>query len=281
MPAVILSGTEAAMVWRAEIAGRVGALAADGVRVGLATLLVGDDPASHTYVRGKHRAAEEAGIRSFDHRLTATATQHEVEATIDRLNDADDVNGFIVQLPLPDGLDSRKVVERITPGKDADGLHPFNLGRLALDAPGPRPATPSGILRLLDHFDIDTRGRRVVIVGRSVLVGRPLSIMLSGRERNATVTVAHTGTNDLPELTRSAEILVVAAGSPEMIGAEHVSRGTVVVDVGTTRVGDRLRGDVRFDEVAEVAAAITPVPGGVGPMTIAGLLANAVWLAGG
>ena len=269
------------MVWRAEIAGRVGALAADGVRVGLATLLVGDDPASHTYVRGKHRAAEEAGIRSFDHRLAATATQHEVEATIDRLNDADDVNGFIVQLPLPDGLDSRKVVERIAPGKDADGLHPFNLGRLALDAPGPRPATPSGILRLLDHFDIDTRGRRVVIVGRSVLVGRPLSIMLSGRERNATVTVAHTGTNDLPELTRSAEILVVSAGSPEMIGAEHVSRGTVVVDVGTTRVGDRLRGDVRFDEVAEVAAAITPVPGGVGPMTIAGLLANAVWLAGG
>ena len=269
------------MVWRAEIAGRVGALAADGVRVGLATLLVGDDPASHTYVRGKHRAAEEAGIRSFDHRLAATATQNEVEATIDRLNDADDVNGFIVQLPLHDGLDSRKVVERIAPGKDADGLHPFNLGRLALDAPGPRPATPSGILRLLDHFEIDTRGRRVVIVGRSVLVGRPLSIMLSGRERNATVTVAHTGTNDLPELTRSAEILVVVAGSPEMIGAEHVSRGTVVVDVGTTRVGDRLRGDVRFDEVAEVAAAITPVPGGVGPMTIAGLLANAVWLAGG
>lgn len=268
-------------MWRAEIAGRVGALAAEGRRIGLATLLVGDDPASEVYVRGKHTAAEEVGIRSYDHRLAGSASQAEVEAAVDRLNADGGVDGFIVQLPLPDGLDPAPVIDRIDPAKDADGLHPFNLGRIALEAPAPRPATPSGILRLLDHYEIATRGRQVVIVGRSALVGRPLSIMLSGRERNATVTVAHTGTPDLVAVTRRAEILVVAAGRPGMIGREHVSPGTVVVDVGTTRVDGHLRGDVRFEEVAEVASAITPVPGGVGPMTIAGLLANAVWLAGG
>ena len=281
MPARILSGTEAAAVWRAETAGRVAALAAAGKRVGLATLLVGDDPASDVYVRGKHAAAEAAGMRSFDHRLDSSATQAEVDAVVDRLNADPEVDGFIVQLPLPEGFDPGPVVERIDPRKDADGLHPFNLGRIALDAPAPRPATPSGILRLLDHYEIEVRGRSVVIVGRSSLVGRPLSIMMSGRERNATVTVAHTGTRDLASVTRGAEILVVAAGRPGMIGREHVSPGAVVIDVGTTRVDGRLRGDVRFDEVADVARAITPVPGGVGPMTIAGLLANTVWLAGG
>ena len=281
MPARILSGTDAAAVWRAEIAGRVGALAADGKRVGLATLLVGGDPASEVYVRGKHTAAEAAGIRSFDQRLPASATQDEVIAAVRSLNDDPEVDGFIVQLPLPDGLDAAAVVEHIDPGKDADGLHPYNLGRVALERLAPRPATPSGILRLLDHYEIDTRGRRIVIVGRSALVGRPLSIMLSGRERNATVTVAHTGTPDLAAVTGEAEILVVAAGRPGMIGAEHVAPGSVVVDVGTTRVDGRLQGDVRFAEVSDVAGAITPVPGGVGPMTIAGLLANVVWLAGG
>jgi len=281
MPARILSGTEAAAVWRAETAERVGALAAAGKRVGLATVLVGDDPASDVYVRGKHAAAEAAGIQSFDHRLGSSATQAEVNAVVDRLNADPEVDGFIVQLPLPEGFDPGLVVERIDPRKDADGLHPFNLGRITLDAPAPRPATPSGILRLLDHHEIEVRGRSVVIVGRSSLVGRPLSIMMSGRERNATVTLAHTGTRDLASVTRGAEILVVAAGQPGMIGREHVSPGAVVIDVGTTRVDGRLRGDVRFDEVAEIAGAITPVPGGVGPMTIAGLLANTVWLAGG
>jgi len=281
MPARILSGTEAAAVWRAEIAGRVGALAAEGRRVGLATLLVGDDPASATYVRSKHTAAEAAGIRSIDRRLPATATFDDVVAEVAALNADADVDGFIVQLPLPPGIDPTPIVDLIDPAKDADGLHPYNLGRAALDLPGPRPATPSGILRLLDHHEIDTRGRRVVIVGRSALVGRPLSIMLSGRQRNATVTVAHTGTADLPAVCREAEILIVAAGLPGMIGVEHVARGAVVVDVGTTRVDGRLAGDVRFDEVAEVAGAISPVPGGVGPMTVAGLLANVVMLSGG
>jgi methylenetetrahydrofolate dehydrogenase (NADP+)/methenyltetrahydrofolate cyclohydrolase len=281
MSARILSGTEAAAVWRAEIAGRVGALAAGGRRVGLATLLVGDDPASEVYVRGKHTAAIQAGIRSFDRRLPVSATQAEVQAAVDSLNADPEVDGFIVQLPLPGSIDPDAVVQRIDPAKDADGLHPCNLGRMALGQEAPWPATPSGILRLLDHYEIDTAGRRVVVLGRSALVGRPLSIMLSGRRRNATVTVAHTGTHDLPEVTRSAEILVVAAGTPGLIEARHVSVGAVVIDVGTTRVEGRLVGDVRFAEVSQVAAAITPVPGGVGPMTVAGLLANAVWLAGG
>lgn len=281
MPARILSGTEAAAVWRAEIAGRVGALAAGGMRVGLGTLLVGDDPASAAYVKAKHGAAEAAGILSIDRRLPVTATQGDVEEEIAALNAAVDVHGFIVQLPLPMGIDAAAVVDLIDPPKDADGLHPYNLGRVGLDLPGPRPATPSGILRLLDHFEIDTRGRRVVIVGRSALVGRPLSVMLGGRERNATVTVAHTGTPDLSAVCREAEILVVAAGRPGMVGAEHVAPGAVVIDVGTSRVAGRLVGDVRFDEVSEVAGAITPVPGGVGPMTVAGLLANVVLLAGG
>ena len=170
-------------------------------------------------------------------------------------------------------------VLRVHPGKDCDGLHPLNLGRMVLGMPAPRPATPSGILRLLDHYDVDTTGKHVVIVGRSGLVGRPLSVMLSQRPRNATVTVAHTGTKDMIETTRTADILVAAAGSPGLIGPEHVQPGAVVIDVGTTKTGSGLKGDVRFDEVAEVAAAVTPVPGGVGPMTIAGLLSNTVHLA--
>ncbi|OFW67056.1 MAG: bifunctional methylenetetrahydrofolate dehydrogenase/methenyltetrahydrofolate cyclohydrolase [Actinobacteria bacterium RBG_16_68_21] len=279
MPARILSGTEAAAVWRAEIAGRVGSLAADGRRVGLATLLVGDDAASQSYVRSKHRAAEAVGMRSFDRRLPATASQTEIGDAVGELNADPEVDGFIVQLPLPRGLDPARVVELIAPGKDADGLHPCSLGRLAQEEPAPRPATPSGILRLLDHYEIPTRGKRVVIVGRSTLVGRPLSIMMSGRERNATVTVAHTGTGDLAVVTREAEILVVAAGRPGLIGPEHVAPGVVVIDVGTTHVEGRLHGDVRFDEVAAVASWISPVPGGIGPMTVAGLLANTVWLA--
>lgn len=259
----------------------MGSLAADGIRVGLATLLVGNDPASRVYVRNKHEAAQQAGMHSFDHHLPADASQAAVEAKVDELNADSDVTAFLVQLPLPEHLSVVGVLERIDPAKDADGLHPRNQGRMVLDLPGPRPATPSGILRLLDHYGVKTSGRHAVVVGRSTLVGRPLSIMLSARSRNATVTLVHTGTPDLGDVTRAGDLLVVAAGSPGLIGAGDVKPGAVVIDVGTTRDGDALTGDVRFDEVAEVASALTPVPGGVGPMTIAGLLANAVMLAAG
>ncbi len=278
-PGRVLSGTEAGALLRAEVAGRVGALADMGKRVGLATLLVGNNPASEVYVRIKHRNALEAGIRSYDHRLPATAAQHEVEAFVDELNRDPDVDAFLVQLPLPDHLDPAPVLERILPRKDADGLHPHNLGRMVLGLPAPRPATPTGILRLLDFHNISTKGARVVVVGRSSLVGRPLSIMLSSRGRDATVSVAHTRTGDLAAVTREADILVVAAGHPGLITAEHVRPGAVVVDVGTTRVDSNLVGDVVFEEVISVAAGVTPVPGGVGPMTIAGLLWNTVMLA--
>ncbi len=279
MTATILSGKEPAAVLRAEVAGRVGALAAEGVTVGLATLLVGDDGPSQVYVSMKHKAAVKAGMKSIDRRLSADASQGEVDAAIDELTADPAVSGYIVQLPLPEQIDTDHTVLRVHPGKDSDGLHPLNLGRMVLGMPAPRPATPSGILRLLDHYGIDTTGKHVVIVGRSGLVGRPLSVMLSQKPRNATVTVAHTGTQDMIETTRTADILVAAAGSPGLIGPEHVQPGAVVIDVGTTKTGAGLTGDVRFDEVAEVAAAVTPVPGGVGPMTIAGLLSNTVLLA--
>jgi methylenetetrahydrofolate dehydrogenase (NADP+)/methenyltetrahydrofolate cyclohydrolase len=279
MTATILSGREPGAVVRAEVAGRVGALAHEGIRVGLATLLVGDDPASQVYVGIKHRAALKAGITSIDRRLPSTATQDEVEDVIDELNSDPVVDAYIVQLPLPDHLDPARILQRNDPRKDAVGLLPVNLGRMVLALPAPRPATPTGILRLLDHYDISTVGLEVVVVGRSSLVGRPLSIMLSQKPHDSTVTVVHTATRDLASVTRQADLLVVAAGSPGLIGPEHVKPGATVVDVGTTKVDDGLVGDVRFDAVGEVAGAVTPVPGGVGPMTIAGLLANTVMLA--
>lgn len=281
MTARILSGTEAAAALRAEIAGRVGALAADGKRVGLATLLVGDDAASTVYVRNKHKAAEAAGMKSFDLRLPADATQGEVEGFVARLNADDTVDGYIVQLPLPGHLDSGPVLEAMDPRKDADGLHPVNLGRMVLDAPAPRPATPTGILRLLDHYEIPTRGMRAVVVGRSTLVGRPLSVMLGSKGRDATVTVAHTRTGDLAPVTSEADLLFVAAGRPGLITGRHVKPGAFVIDAGTNSVDGHLVGDAVFAEVAEVAAGVTPVPGGVGPMTIAGLLYNTLLLAEG
>lgn len=279
MTAKILTGKEPAAAQRAEVAERVTALAADGVSVGLATLLVGDDPASAVYVGMKHKAAVQAGIRSIDRRLGGEISQDEVDAAIDALNADPEVTGYIVQLPLPRHLDTDRTLLRIDPRKDADGLHALNLGRMVLDLPAPRPATPSGVLRLLDFYEVGTSGKNVVIVGRSQLVGRPLSIMLGQKSRNATVTVAHSATKDLIGIARSADILIVAAGSPGLIGGDHVAPGSVVVDVGTTKTDSGLAGDVRFDEVVEVASAITPVPGGIGPMTIAGLLANTVVLA--
>jgi len=202
--------------------------------------------------------------------------QDELFGVVKELNDDDEVDGILVQLPLPDPLDGEATVERIDPAKDVDGLHPFNLGQLVLDRPGLRPCTPGGVMRILDHYGITTVGKRAVVVGRSFLVGRPLALMLSARGADATVSVAHSRTADLAGMARSADILVAAVGVPRLITAEYIQPGATVIDVGINRVDERLVGDVAFDEVAEVAGAITPVPGGVGPMTRAMLLENTV-----
>lgn len=271
MTARILDGKLVASTVKDEVAHAVSDL--DYVP-GLATVLVGDDPASHTYVRGKRRDAEQVGIRSFHHELGASISHQELEYLIDGLNANREVDGILVQLPLPGDLDSEAIVERIDPAKDVDGLHPFSLGLLVLGKKGLRPCTPSGIVRILDHYGIGTTGSRVVIVGRSFLVGRPLALMLSERGADATVTVAHSRTHDLVSETRDADILVAAAGVPGLITADHVKDGATVIDVGINRTDDGLVGDVDFDSVLEVAGALTPVPGGVGPMTRAMLLVN-------
>jgi methylenetetrahydrofolate dehydrogenase (NADP+)/methenyltetrahydrofolate cyclohydrolase len=272
----VLSGKEAAAALEVEVAARVAALAAAGRQVGLATVLVGEDPASQVYVRAKHRAAARVGMRSFDTALPADIGAGELAAHLARLDADPAVDAILVQMPLPAHLDPIAVIEAIAPGKDADGLHPANLGRLMLGRPGLRPATPAGILRLLDHHGITTRGAFVVVVGRSFLVGRPLAVLLGLKGRDATVALAHTATRDLADLTRRADILVVAAGRAGLIGPGHVLPGATVVDVGANRTESGLVGDVDFAAVAEVAGAISPVPGGVGPMTIASLLENAV-----
>lgn len=271
MGAVILDGKLVAAAVKSEVAESVAGL---GYQPGLATVLVGDDPASHAYVRGKRRDAEDVGIISRHHELTAGTSQQELVELIQSLNADGEVDGILVQLPLPGGLDSEAVVEAIDPAKDVDGLHPHNLGLLVLDRPGLRPCTPSGIMRILDHHDIGVSGARVVIVGRSFLVGRPLALMLAARGVDATVAVAHSRTHDLASVTREADILVAAVGVAGMIGADHVKPGATVVDVGINRTDSGLVGDVDYDAVAEVAGAITPVPGGVGPMTRAMLLVN-------
>lgn len=271
MTAIILDGKLVARVAKDEVAREVEEL---GYRPGLATVLVGDDPASHTYVRGKRRDAAEVGIESFHHELAGDIPQQELDRHLDRLNQDDRVDGILVQLPLPDHLDGEAAVMQIAPAKDVDGLHPFSLGRLVLGKPGLRPCTPSGILRLLDHYQIQISGARVVIVGRSFLVGRPLALMLSEKGADATVTVAHSRTSDLAAVTREADIVVAAAGSPGLITANHVRPGATVVDVGVSRTDQGLTGDVEFEPVAEIAGAVTPVPGGVGPMTRAMLLVN-------
>jgi methylenetetrahydrofolate dehydrogenase (NADP+)/methenyltetrahydrofolate cyclohydrolase len=276
LSAQLLSGKDVAAVVRAEVAARVGALAGRGKSVGLATIMAGDDPASAIYVKGKHRAAEAAGMLSFDVHLPATVSQATVENTIGAFNDDDQVDGMIVQLPLAEGLDGNRAVEQIDPAKDADGLHPYNLGLMLLDRPGPRPATPSGIMRILDHYDIEIAGKLAVVIGRSFLVGRPLALMLSAKGVDATAVQAHSRTADLDELTRRADLLVVAVGRPEMITGDVVKPGAIVIDVGVNRTDAGIVGDVHFESTAAVASAITPVPGGVGPMTVASLLANTV-----
>jgi len=290
VPAQLIDGKAIAADVRREVAEAAAKLAGEGMRPGLAVVLVGEDPASQVYVRMKTRACEEAGIAARDVKLPADTPQEELEALVDELNGDPEVHGILVQLPLPGDLDETRVVERIRPEKDVDGLHPVNVGRLALGDPAAiRPCTPAGIQELLRRIDFDPEGRRVVIVGRSNLVGRPLASILLQKEpfANATVTVAHSRTRDLGSVTREAELLVAAVGRPEMIGADMVREGAVVIDVGVNRVDDpsdergyRLVGDVAFGEVREVASWITPVPGGVGPMTIAMLLHNTVTAAG-
>ena len=272
MSAIILDGKLVAAAVKAEVALGVKKL---GRSPGLATVLVGEDPASQVYVRGKRRDAEEVGMASIHHHLPASISQSEIESLIDSLNNDPAVDGILVQLPLPGELDGESAVRAMNPSKDADGLHPFNLGLLVLDQPGPRPCTPSGVVRILDHYGIPTAGAKAVVVGRSFLVGRPLALMLSSRGTDATVTVAHSRTRNLAEVTRQADILIAAVGVPRMITAAHVKPGATVIDVGINRLDDdRLVGDVDFDGVEKVADAITPVPGGVGPMTRAMLLAN-------
>jgi len=279
LTAQLLSGKDVAAAVQSRVAAGVAGLAAAGKPVGLATILVGDDPASSVYVRNKHRAAEAAGMRSFDHHLPATASQDEVEGLIARLNTDDAVDGMILQLPLPAGLDGERAVEVMAPAKDADGLHPFNLGLLVLGRPAPRPATPSGIMQILEHYGIATAGKKAMVIGRSFLVGRPMALLLGARGVDATVVQAHSRTPGLADECRAADIVVAAVGRPAMVDASYIKPGAVVVDVGINRTDAGLVGDVDFDSVVDVAGAITPVPGGVGPMTIASLLANTVELA--
>lgn len=251
-----------------------------GRTVGLATLLVGDDAASISYIGKKHQACGRIGLRSYDVRLPADTTQDELHAEIDRLNADPDVDGFILQLPIPAHLDEAAALLRIDPDKDADGIHPVNLGRLVMGAPGARPATPLGIQAMLRHYDVPVEGRNVVIVGRGVTIGRPLALLLSLKEAgaNAAVTVVHTGVKDWPEYTKRADIVVGAAGSPSIIRPEHVKPGAAVVSGGIVWEGKVLRPDVD-ESVAEVAGWITPRLGGVGPTTVALLLSNAVAIA--
>ena len=261
-----------------DLAKRVAALTAAGKTPGLGTVLVGDDPGSHSYVRGKHSDCAKVGITSIRRDLPADVSQERLNDTIDELNANPDCTGYIVQLPLPRHLDENAVLERIDPAKDADGLHPTNLGRLVLNEKAPLPCTPRGIVHLLRRYEVPIDGAHVVVIGRGVTVGRPLGLLLTRRTENATVTLCHTGTRDLESLTRQADIIVAAVGVPHMLTAEMIRPGAAVVDVGVSRVDDKLTGDVAPD-VWNVAGYVSPNPGGVGPLTRAFLLTNVVELA--
>jgi len=278
--ATILDGKSTAATVRAELAERVAALAERGIRPGLGTVLVGEDPGSQVYVAGKHRDCAEVGIASIRVDLPVTASQADVEAAVDGLNADPLCTGYLVQLPLPRGLDAHAVLERMDPEKDADGLHPTSLGRLVLGIDGPLPCTPRAIVELLRRYDVPVAGAEVVVVGRGVTVGRPLGLLLTRRSENATVTLCHTGTRDLAAHLRRADVVVAAAGSAGIVSGDVVRAGATVLDVGITRVVGvdgkaRLVGDVD-PSVREVAGHVAPVPGGVGPMTRAMLLANVV-----
>jgi methylenetetrahydrofolate dehydrogenase (NADP+)/methenyltetrahydrofolate cyclohydrolase len=284
MTARVLDGTAIAQTIRTEVAAQVARLSAQGQKPGLAAVLVGEDAASAVYVRSKGKACEEAGMHSVTLRLPANTTEAELLETVDRLNADQQIHGILVQLPLPKHINSERVLRRIDPIKDVDGFHPVNVGKLVIgDRTAFRPATPYGVQQMLIRSGIETRGAHAVIVGRSNIVGRPMANLLiqQGPGGDATVTVCHSKTRDLPAVTRSADILIAAIGKAEFVTAEMVRPGAVVIDVGINRVDDasrprgyRLVGDVAYGPVSQVASAITPVPGGVGPMTIAMLLQN-------
>jgi methylenetetrahydrofolate dehydrogenase (NADP+) / methenyltetrahydrofolate cyclohydrolase len=282
----LIDGVALAKRVRARVAEEAAALAAQGMTPGLTVVLVGDDPASAVYVRAKGRASEEAGIRSDTIRLPATTSEHELLALIDRLNADRAVHGILVQMPLPKHIDADVVIRRIDPEKDVDGFHPVNVGLVCAGSKeGYAPCTPAGVMAMLRAYGVETRGANVVVLGRSNIVGKPMAslLMQAGPDADATVTVCHSRTRDLTEHTRRADILVAAVGRPHMVTADMVKPGAVVIDVGINRVDDpsapkgyRLVGDVDFDHVKDLASLITPVPGGVGPMTIAMLLQNTV-----
>jgi methylenetetrahydrofolate dehydrogenase (NADP+)/methenyltetrahydrofolate cyclohydrolase len=271
--AVLLDGKVAAAAVRDRVRASVDGLRARGVVPGLAVVLVGDDPASQVYVKNKDKAAQEAGFAVRTVRLPATTAQSDLMGVVRGLNEDRSVHGILVQLPLPPGLDASSVVESLDPRKDVDGLHPANVAALVMGREGLRPCTPLGCLEILDQHKIDLAGKRAVVIGRSMLVGKPLALLLL--ERNATVTVCHSKSRDLPEITRSADVLFAAVGRARMVKGDWIREGAAVVDVGINRLPDgKLAGDVDFDEARTRAGAITPVPGGIGPMTIAMLLAN-------
>ena len=275
MSAQILDGKATAAAVKADLKERVAALAERGIVPGLGTILVGDDPGSRSYVAGKHRDCAQVGIVSIRRDLPATASQQQVEDVIAELNADPGCTGYIVQLPLPAGLDAQRILGLIDPDKDADGLQPVNLGKLVLGESGPLPCTPKGIVELLRRYDVPIAGADVTVIGRGITVGRALGLLLTRRSENATVTQCHTGTRDLAAHTRHADIVVVAAGRPGLLTADMVKPGAAVLDVGITRTEAGLVGDVD-PGVAEVAGFLAPVPGGVGPMTRAMLLVNVV-----
>jgi methylenetetrahydrofolate dehydrogenase (NADP+)/methenyltetrahydrofolate cyclohydrolase len=275
MSAQILDGKAVAVAIKAELTVRVTALKAKGITPGLGTVLVGDDPGSHSYVGGKHRDCQEVGINSIRIDLSQNATEKDVLAAIADLNSSKECTGYIVQLPLPKGINTQRILEAIDPSKDADGLHPFNLGRLVLGYDAPLPCTPRAIVALLDHYKISTQGAEITVIGRGITVGRPLGLLLTRKQENATVTLTHTGTKDLTLHTKSADIVIAAIGQSHFLKEEMIKEGAVVIDVGISRTANGLDGDV-CPSVYEKASYVSPMPGGVGPMTRAMLLTNVV-----
>jgi methylenetetrahydrofolate dehydrogenase (NADP+)/methenyltetrahydrofolate cyclohydrolase len=275
MGAQILDGKALAASIKNNLAARTVALKAKGITPGLGTVLVGDDPGSHSYVGGKHRDCHEVGINSIRVDLPADATQADVLAAIRDLNNAKECTGYIVQLPLPRGIDTQVILEAIDPAKDADGLHPMNLGRLVAGYEAPLPCTPRGIVELLNHYKVPLNGAEVVVIGRGLTVGRPLGLLLTRKQENATVTLTHTGTKDLAAHTRRADIVVAAIGQAHFLKAEMIKPGAAILDVGISRTDAGLLGDVD-PGVFDIASWIAPMPGGVGPMTRAMLLTNVV-----
>lgn len=271
----VLDGKALATIVKADLRTRTEILIARGITPGLGTVLVGDDPGSHSYVTGKHRDCQEVGINSIRVDLPVSATQADVMAAIKDLNSAKECTGYIVQLPMPNGINSQAILELIDPAKDADGLHPINLGRLVSGYPAPLPCTPRGIVALLRHYEVPIAGAEVCVIGRGLTVGRPLGLLLTRKEENATVTLTHTGTKDLAKHVKQADILIAAIGKAHFLTAQMIKPGSTVLDVGISRTGAGLVGDVHPD-VFEVAANIAPMPGGVGPMTRVMLLTNVV-----